>query len=260
MAPPTARNGSARPSAKLLRNRVLIRLILLPATPPPPPDSAAAKTLRAAVGTPNGPPSQAHRIVTPASTPDAQNKTDGKYPPIYSTLRSTRVAIHHRSQRLPPRATDSSMVNASGADPPRSLQQMVEAVIAAAIATINRHFAHMGRCPAPVAQPLPPAGPVAPTTHPAAVPTDTVPPFISPASVAPPPPPAGPVATSTDPAAVPTDKAYPTVAPSPVSTLPPPSDAVVPTAHSAPAPTRTAPAPCDLVRPRLKRPLDTGLP
>ena len=75
-------------------------------------------------------------------------------------------------QRLPPRVPNSSMINASDADPPPSLNQMVEAVTTAAIAAVDRHLAHMGLCPAPVA---PPADPVAPTTHPAAVSTNTVP-------------------------------------------------------------------------------------
>ena len=60
------------------------------------------------------------------------------------------------TQRLPPRATNSSMVNASGADPPPSLQQMVEAVTSAALAAVDRHLAHMGLYPAPVAPPPPP--------------------------------------------------------------------------------------------------------
>ena len=171
-----------------------------------------------------------------------------------------RIFRPRETQRLPPRTTNSSMVNASSADPPPSLQRMVQAVTVAAIAAVDRHLAHMGLCLAPVAPPPPPAGPMAPTTHPAAVPTDIVPPFVSPASVAPPPPPAGPVAPSTHSAAVPTDNAYPTVAPAQVSTLPPPADSVVPTAHPAPAPTRTARPPCDLVRPCLTRPLDTGPP
>ena len=76
----------------------------------------------------------------------------------------------------------------------------------------------------------PPTGPVAPTTHPAAVSPDAVPLFVSSVSVAPPPPSVGAVTPYT----------YPTVAPAPVSTLLPPADPVVPTAPPAPAPTRTA--------------------
>ena len=153
------------------------------------------------------PPSQAHRIVTPASIPDAQDETDGKYPLIYFTLRSVngsntppfppRIFRPRVTQRLPPCATNSSVVNASGADPPPSLQQMVEAVTAAALATVDRHLAHMGLNPALVAPPPPPAGPVALTTHPAAVPTDNASPFVAPASTATPPTLAGSVAPTT---------------------------------------------------------------
>ena len=113
------------------------------------------------------------------------------------------------------------MANASGADPPPSLQQMVEAVTAAALAAVERHLAHMGLYPAPVAPPPSPAGPVAPTTHPAVVPTDTVSPFVNPASVAPPPPPAGPVAPTTHTTAVPTNNACPLVTPASTATPPP---------------------------------------
>ena len=173
----------------------------------------------------------------------AAEHNDSNTPPFPPRIFRPRV-----TQRLPPRAPNSSMVNASGADPPPSRHEMVEAVTSAAIAAVDRHLAHMGLCPAPVA---PPAGPVGPTTHPAAVPTDNVPLFASPVSVAPPPPPAGPVPPTTHPTAVPTDNAYPAVAPAPVSTLPPPTDSVVPTAHPASAPTRTAPPP---LRPRSPPP------
>ena len=101
MALQPARSGSARHSATPQRNPVLIGLTHPPATPPPPPDSVAAKTLRAAEGTPNGPPFPEPRIATPASTPDAQDETDltdGKYPLTYSTLQSVMVAMHHRSR------------------------------------------------------------------------------------------------------------------------------------------------------------------
>ena len=177
---------------------------------------------------------------------------DSGTPPFPPRIFRPRV-----TQRLPPRAPNSSMVNASGADPPPSLHQMVEAVTAAGIATVDRHLAHMGLCPAPVA---PPVGLVGPTTHPAAVPTDTVPPFVSPASVPPPPPPAGPVAPSTHPTAISTDNAYPAVAPAPVSTLLPPADSVVPTAHPAPAPTRTPPPPAASFAPALHGPLTPAPP
>ena len=110
------------------------------------------------------------------------------------------------------------------------------------MAAVDRHLAHMGLCPAPVA---PTAGPVAPTSHPAAISTDTVAPFLSLVSVAPPPPSVGTVAPYT----------YSTVAPVPVSTLPPPAASVVSTAHPAPAPTRTAPPPATSFAPVLNGPL-----
>ena len=127
----------------------------------------------------------------------------------------------------------------------------------------------MGLCPAPVSPPAdpvaptthpaavsmntvppfvrtptvaPPTSPVAPTTHPAAVSTDTVPPFVSPVSVAPPPPSVGTVAPYT----------YSTVAPSPVSTLP--ADSVVSTAGPALS-TRTALPPATSFAPVLNGPL-----
>ena len=146
------------------------------------------------------------------------------------------------TQRLPSRAPNSSMINASDADPPPSLNQMVEAETVVAIAAVDRHLAHMGLCPAPVA---PPTGPVAPTTHPAAVSPDTVPPFVNPVSVAPPPPSVGTVAPHT----------YPTGAPAPVSTLPPPADSVVSTAPPAPAPTSTNPPHATSFAPALNGPL-----
>ena len=169
----------------------------------------------------------------------AAEHNDSDTPPFPPRIFRPRV-----TQRLPPRAPNFNMVNASGADPPPSLHQMVEAVTGAAIAAVDRRLAHMDLCSAPVA---PPAGPVGPTTHPAAVPTDTVPPFVSPAPVAPPLPPVGHVVPATHPTVGPMDDAYPAVAPAPVSTLPPPADSVVPTAHLALAPTRTIPPP---LRPR----------
>ena len=185
---------------------------------------------------------------------------------------------------------------------------MVEAVTAAAIAAVDHHLAHMALCPrskpaslhdfvtnarpyvhpASVAPPPPPAGSVAPTTHPAAVPTDNAYSFVHPASVAPPPPPAcsvaptthptavstddaysfvtpasiatlspltGSVAPTTHPAAVPLNNTYPVVAPAPVSAHPPPADSVVPTANPAPAPSRTAPPPATSFGPALNGPL-----
>ena len=237
------------------------------------------------------------RQVPPYIFPAAErNGSDG--PPFPS-----RIFRPRETQRLPPRATNSSMENAPGADPPPSLQQMVEAVTAAAIAAVDCHLAHMGlyprsepapphdfvtnarplMTPASVAQSPPPAGSVAPTTHPAAVPTDNAYPFVNPASVAPPPPPAGSVAPTTHPTAVPTDNAcplvtpaytatpppltgseaptthpaavplnntYPVVAPAPVSAHSPPADSVAPTVNPAPAPSRTAPP----LRPRSPLP------
>ena len=162
------------------------------------------------------------------------------------------------------------MINASDADHPPSLNQMVEAVTVAAIAAVDRHLAHMGLCPAPVAPPADPVAPithpaavsmntvplfvstptvaqptspVAPTTHPAAVSTNTVPPFVSPVSVAPPPPSAGTVAPYT----------YPTVGPAPVPTLP--ADSVVSAVRPAPASTRTVPPPATSFAPVLNGPL-----
>ena len=162
------------------------------------------------------------------------------------------------------------MINASDADLPPPLNQMVEPVTVAAIAAVDHHIAHMGLWPAPVAPPAdpvapttqpaavsmntvppfvstptvaPPTSPVAPTTHPAAVSTNTVPPFVSPVSVAPPPPSMGTVAPYT----------YPTVAPAPVSTLP--ADSVVSTARPAPASTKTVPPPATSFAPVLNGPL-----
>ena len=179
------------------------------------------------------------------------------------------------AQRLPSRVPKSSMINASGADPPPSLNQMVEAVTAAAVAAVDRHLAHMGLSPAPVA---PPADPVAPTTHPAAISTNNVPPFVRPVSVAPPPPSVGTVAPYTHPAAISTNTVphfvshvsvapplpsegtvapytYPKVAPALMSTLPPPADAAVSTVRPAPASTRTAPPPATSFAPVLNGPL-----
>ena len=151
--------------------------------------------------------------------------------------------------------------------PPPSLNQMVEAVTAAAIAAVDRRLAHMGLCPAPVEPPTgpvaptthpiaaspnivpsfvrtapvaPPTGLVTPTTHPAAVSPDSVPSFVSSVPVAPPPPSVGTVTPYT----------YPTVAPGPVSTLPPP----------APTPTRTAPPHATSFIPALRGPLTPAPP
>ena len=114
-------------------------------------------------------------------------------------------------QRPPPRVAKTSAEYAPGADSTPSMQHMVEAITAAAIAAVDHHLAHMGlyprsepvsshdvlnnTCPlvasASVATPPPPAGSVAPTPHPAAVWTDNAYPLVSPASVATAPPLAG---------------------------------------------------------------------
>ena len=183
------------------------------------------------------------------------------FPPLIS---------RHRKQRLPSRVANSSIGNAPGADSPPSLQHMVEAVTAAAIAAVDRHLAHMGLYPrsepassqdfvtnarhlmtaASVATPPPPAGSVAPTTHPAAVSTDNTYPFVNPASVATPQPLTGSAAPTTHPAAVSMNNTYPVLAPAPVSVPLPPSDSVVPTANPAGS-MEDRPPPCDLVRPCL---------
>ena len=148
---------------------------------------------------------------------------------------------------------------------------MVEVVTAAAIAAVDRHLAHMGLYPrsdpassqdfvtnarplmthASVATPPPPAGSVAPTTHPAAVSTDNANPFVNPASVATPPRLTGSVAPTTHPAAVSMNNTYPDVAPVPVSAPLPSADSVVSTANPAPAPSRIAAPP---LRPRSPLP------
>ena len=165
-----------------------------------------------------------------------------------------RISRHREhTQRLPPRVAYSSLENAPGADSPTSLQQMVEAVTAAATAAVDCHLAHMGlyprselasshdfvtnarplMTPASVATPPQPAGSVAPRPYPAAVPTDNAYSFVNPASVAPPPPPACSVAPTTHPTAVPTENAYPFVTPASVATPPPLTGSVAPTTHPA---------------------------
>ena len=176
----------------------------------------------------------------------------------------------HREQRLAPRVANSSIENAPGTGSPHSLQHMVEAVTAAAIAAVDCHLTHMGlyprsepassqdfvtnarllMTPASVATPPPPAGSVAPPTHPAAVSTDNAYPFVNPASVATLPPLTGSVAPTTHPAAVSMNNTYPVVAPAPVSVPLPPADSVVPTANPAGS-IEDRPPHCDLVRPCL---------
>ena len=173
-----------------------------------------------------------------------------------------RIPRHREhTQRLPPRVENFSIEDAPGADSPPSLQHMVEAVTAAAIAAVDRHLAHMGLyprskpassqdfmnharplvAPASVATPPPPAGSMIPTTHPAAVSTDNAYPFVTPASVVTPPPLTGSVAPTTHPAVVSTNSAYPVATPPPVSAPLPPVDSVAPTVNPVPTPTRIAP-------------------
>ena len=160
------------------------------------------------------------------------------------------------AQRLPSRVAETSAECAPGAHLLPSMKHMVEAITTAAIAAVDYHLAHMGLYPrsqpvssndlvnnnrplvasASVATPPPPAGSVAPTTHPAAVSTNKAYPFEAPASVATPPPLAGSVGPTTHPGAVSTNNAYPFVAPAPVSAPLPPADSVDPTANPAPAP------------------------
>ena len=155
------------------------------------------------------------------------------------------------------------------------MQHMVEAIIAAAIAAVDRHLAHMSLYPrsepvsshdlvnnnrllvasASVATPPPPAGSVAPTTHPAAVSTNNAYPFVAPASVATPPPLAGSVAPTSHPAAVSTNNAYPFVAPAPVSVPLPPADYEAPTANPARPHRGLPPPPATSFAPALDGPL-----
>ena len=150
---------------------------------------------------------------------------------------------------------------------PPPLNQMVEAVTAAAIAAVDRHLAHMGLCPAPIvphtgsvapttyftAVPpniVPPfartapvaqyTGSVSPTTYPSAVPPNTVPPF---ARIAPIAQYTGPVAPTTYPAAISPDTIPPFMSSSPVAPLPPSIGNVNPYIYPsvAPAPVSTLP-------------------
>ena len=91
VAPPTAHNGFATPSAQS-RQTAPIRRILRLATPPPPPVRTAVKNIPAAEETLNGLPSPAW-IVTPARTPDGLDEIDSKYPLLYSMLRNM-IATH----------------------------------------------------------------------------------------------------------------------------------------------------------------------
>ena len=118
----------------------------------------------------------------------ATEHDDIEAPPFPSRISRRR----ERAQRLPSRVAETSAESAPSVDSPPSMQHMVEAITAAAIAAVDRHLAHMGLYPrsepassqefanktrpfvasTSVAMPPPPAGSVAPTTHPAAVSTD----------------------------------------------------------------------------------------
>ena len=103
-----------------------------------------------------------------------------------------------RAQRLPTRVAEPCAENAPGVDSPSSIQHMVEAITAAAIAAVDRHLAHMG---------------LYPRSKPASSQdfVNNTRPLVASASVATPPPPAGSVARTPYPAAASTDNAYPFV-------------------------------------------------
>ena len=271
----TARDESARHSATPQSHPVLVRPNHPPVTPPPPPDSVAAKepssgrgnAKRATLSGTSDSDSHQHlrrvgrdrldRRQVPPRNFHAAEHNDSDAPPF-----PPRISRHREhAQRLPPRVVDFSREDAPGADSPPSLQHMVEAVTAAAIAAVDRHLAHMGLyprsepgssqdfmnharplvAPASVATPPPPAGSMIPTTHPAAVSTDNAYPFVTTASVATPPPLTGSVAPTTHPTVVSTNDAYHVVTPAPVSAPLPRADSVASTANPAPAPSRIAP-------------------
>ena len=52
------------------------------------------------------------------------------------------------TQRLPSRVAETSAEYTPGTDSPPSMQHMVEAIAAAAIAAVHRHLAHIGSIPA----------------------------------------------------------------------------------------------------------------
>ena len=181
-----------------------------------------------------------------------------------------RIFRPRATQRPPSRSPISSTVNASDADPLPSLNQMVAAVTAAAIAAVDRRLAHMGLCPAPI---VPHTGSVVPTTHPTVIPPNTVPAFARTAPVA---QYTGIGAPTTYPAAISPDTIpsfmrsssvapppasvgtvnpylYPYVAPAPVSTLPP-ADPVASITRPAPVPTRTPPTHATSLAPVLNGP------
>ena len=193
----------------------------------------------------------------------AAEHNDSDAPPFPPPISRRR----EHTQRLPPRVAKNSTEYASGADSPPSLQHMVEAVTAAVIAAVDHHLVHMDLYPrsgpassqdfvnnarplvppAYVATLPPPAGSMAPPTHPAAVSTGNAYSFVTPASVATSPPLAGSLAPTTYAVVVSTNNAYPVVTPVPVSAPLPPADFVAPTVNPAPAPSRIAPPP---LRPR----------
>ena len=181
------------------------------------------------------------RRLVPPRIFHAAEHNDRDAPPFPPRISRRR----EHTQRLPPRVAKTSAEYAPGADSPPSLQHMVEAVTAAAVAEVDRHLAHMGIYPR--------SEPVSSYDF-----VNNTCPLVASVSVATPPPPAGSVAPTTHPTAVSTTNAYPCVAPAPVLAPLPPADSVAPTANPAPAPSRIAPRPCDLVRPCFKRPPGTG--
>ena len=153
--------------------------------------------------------------------------------------RTSRRREH--AQRLPPRVAKTSAEYAPGVDMPPSMQHMVEAITAAAIAAVDRHLAHMGLYPR--FEPV--------SSHDF---VNNTRPLVASASVVTPPPPAGSLAPTTHPAAVSTNNAYSFVAPAPVSAHLPPADSVALTANPAPAPSRIAPPPATSFAPALNAP------
>ena len=117
----------------------------------------------------------------------AMEHNDRDAPPF--PPRISRCREH--AQRLPSRVATTSAEYAPGADSPSSMQHMVQAITAAAIAAVDRHLAHMGLyprsepvsshnfannaypfvAPAPVSAPIPPTDSVAPTANPALAPS-----------------------------------------------------------------------------------------
>ena len=240
-----------------------VRETLRDAAAPPRPDRAESSASDSSTTTGQRrreEPSSGRGSAKRATLPGTSDSDSNQHP-----RRPGRDRLDRR--QVPPRVANPRIEDAPGADSPPSLQHMVEAVTAAAIAAVDRHLAHMGlhprsepassrdfvtnarplMTPAPVATPLLPASSVAPTNHSAAVSTDNAYSFVNTAPVATPPPPTGSVAPTTHPAGVSMNNTYTVVAPAPVSAPLPPADSVVPTANPAPAPSRIAPPP---LRPR----------